>query len=101
MGATRAVGAGRALVFVFFSVDLGPRAEYVEEQPVEDTVVVLFRRLRLTASSWTAFAEGTVKSGASFGGLLGAEGVSASVIETLLSKAEGTLRCAQARSEHP
>ncbi|MBK8225932.1 MAG: hypothetical protein IPK70_02000 [Flavobacteriales bacterium] len=43
-----------ALVFVFFSVDLGPRVEYVEEQPLEDTVVVPFRRLRLMASPWTA-----------------------------------------------
>ncbi|MBK8225931.1 MAG: peptidoglycan DD-metalloendopeptidase family protein [Flavobacteriales bacterium] len=45
--------------------------------------------------------EGTVKSGASFGGLLGTEGVSASVVEALVSKAEGLFDVRKLRAGHP
>ncbi|MBK6341509.1 MAG: peptidoglycan DD-metalloendopeptidase family protein [Flavobacteriales bacterium] len=92
-----------ALVFVFFSVDLGPRVEYVEEQPVEDTVVVPLPPPSAYGIIMDSLVlrEGTVKSGASFGGLLGAEGVSASVIETLVSKAEGLFDARKLRSGHP
>jgi murein DD-endopeptidase MepM/ murein hydrolase activator NlpD len=92
-----------ALVFVFFSVDLGPRVEYVEEQPLEDTVVVPLpppSAYGITMDS-LVMREGTVKSGASFGGLLGTEGVSASVVEALVSKAEGLFDVRKLRAGHP
>ncbi|MBK9146697.1 MAG: peptidoglycan DD-metalloendopeptidase family protein [Flavobacteriales bacterium] len=92
-----------AMVYVFIGVDLGPREEYVAEQPVEDTVVVpLPPPLAYgIAMDSLVMREGTVKSGASFGGLLGAEGVSASVIETLVSKAEGLFDVRKLRAGHP
>lgn len=92
-----------AMVYVFIGVDLGPREEYVAEQPVEDTVVVPLPPPSAygIAMDSLVLREGTVKSGASFGGLLGAEGVSASVIEALVSKAQGLFDVRKLRAGHP
>jgi len=91
------------LVYVFLGVDLRPRVEYVEEPIVEDTTTV-------PLPSPTAFGvsmegmllrQGRVKPGSSFGALLSEEGISASVIEALLAKAEGLFDVRKLRAGHP
>jgi murein DD-endopeptidase MepM/ murein hydrolase activator NlpD len=91
------------IVYVFIGVDVRPRVEYVEEAVVEDTTTVPMPTPMAFGVSMEGMAlrEGRVKSGASFGALLSAEGVSAVVIESLVAKAQGLFDVRKLRAGQP
>lgn len=91
------------IVYMLIGVDLRPREQYVEEPIVEDTTTVPMPPPMAFGVSMEGMVlrEGRVKAGASFGGLLGAEGISASVIEALVSKAQGLFDVRKLRAGHP
>jgi murein DD-endopeptidase MepM/ murein hydrolase activator NlpD len=91
------------LVYVFIGVDLRPRVEYVEEPIVDDTTTVPLPSPMAFGVSMEGMRlrEGRVKPGSSFGALLSEEGISASVIEALLAKAEGLFDVRKLRAGHP
>jgi murein DD-endopeptidase MepM/ murein hydrolase activator NlpD len=91
------------IVYVLIGVDVRPHVEYTEEPRAEDTTTV-------PIPPPTAFGvpmegmvlrEGRVKAGASFGALLSAEGIKASVIEALVEKAKGLFDVRKLRAGHP
>ncbi|MBK9176397.1 MAG: peptidoglycan DD-metalloendopeptidase family protein [Flavobacteriales bacterium] len=96
-----AVLAGAAYVLV--GVDVRPRVEYVEEPVVEDTTTVPMPPPMAFGVSMEGMVlrEGRVKNGSSFGALLGAEGISAAVIESLVAKARGLFDVRKLRAGHP
>ncbi len=92
-----------AIAYVLIGVDLRPRVEYVEEPLAEDTTTVPMPPPMAfgVPMEGMLLREGRVKNGASFGALLGAEGVPASVIEALVARAQGLFDVRKLRAGHP
>lgn len=92
-----------AIAYVLIGVDVRPRVEYVEEPVVEDTTTVPMPPPMAfgVPMEGMVLREGRVKSGASFGGLLNAEGIPALVVESLVRKAEGLFDVSRLRAGHP
>lgn len=97
------LAAVAAIAYVLIGVDLRPRVEYVEEPVEEDTTTVPLPPPMAfgVPMEGMVLREGRVKPGASFGGLLGAEGIPASVIEALVLKAQGLIDVRKLRAGHP
>lgn len=96
-----AVLAGVA--YVLIGVDVRPHVEYVADaEPVDTTTLPLPPPTAFGVSmQGMVLREGRVKPGASFGALLSAEGVSATVIESLVAKAQGLFDVRKLRAGHP
>lgn len=90
-------------VYVLIGVDIRPRVEYAEEPPPEDTAVVPLPPPAAYGIPLQGLVlrEGTVQSGATFGQLLGQEGVPAALIDALAERAAGLFDVHRLRAGHP
>lgn len=94
-----AVGAG----VVLLSTDLGPRQEYVPEPPsltLEDTVPASPSAYGIPLSGFI-MEQGKVRSGTTFSDLLGAHGISAQAIDSIVRLAAPVFDVRKLRAGHP
>jgi murein DD-endopeptidase MepM/ murein hydrolase activator NlpD len=91
------------IVYVLIGVDVRPHENYVAEPVAVDTTTVPLPPPMAfgVVMEGMVLREGRVKSGTSFGGLLSGEGISAAVIEALVSKAQGLFDVRKLRAGHP
>lgn len=99
-GATVVAGAG----FVLMGVDVRPRVEYVPEVLVEDltldTVPMPPSAYGIPMAGF-AIEQGKLRSGATFGDLLGGHGVPMATVHALVQQADGVFDVRRMRSGHP
>ena len=91
-----------AIGYVLIGVDVRPHVEYVEDSSTElmDTVLLPPDAYGIPMSGYV-LEEGTVKSGATFGDLLGAHGVPMNTVNVLVDAAEPYFDVRKMRSGHP
>ncbi|MBK8500036.1 MAG: peptidoglycan DD-metalloendopeptidase family protein [Flavobacteriales bacterium] len=88
--------------YVLIGVDVRPHEEYVEELPVEEESLPLpapeAYGIPMTGMS---LREGVVRTGATFGDLLGAQGVPMASVHKLVERAQGVFDVRKLRAGHP
>ena len=91
-----------ALGYVLVGVDVRPHVEYVEEDPevVADSLLLPPDAYGIPMSGYV-LENGTVRSGATFGDLLGAHGVPMNTVHALVEAAEPFFDVRKMRSGHP